>query len=248
MKRLAIAAVAVLLVLRVAAADEAVTAARALLASWHEDPGRIDRARALLEAAPPGPAVLVELARTCFLAGDFRATTEADRLAMYERGSQAARRAIAASPEDDAAHLWFALNTGRYAETRGMMKALGMLPTIREASETVLRLNPSNVDGLLLAGGILAHLPPLMGGDRARAETYFKRALELDPHKTGARMELAQLYLASRRWNDARQELERVVDEAAPTDRPRWTVREAPRARALLVQLAARDRPAPQSP
>jgi hypothetical protein len=34
-----------------AAAQDAVPAARALLAAWHQDPARIDQARALLEGA-----------------------------------------------------------------------------------------------------------------------------------------------------------------------------------------------------
>lgn len=248
MVRVGAALLAAVLLASPAAAEEPIVAARALLATWHQDAARIDRARAILEAAAAQqstPDTLVELARAWFLTGDIRATTEADKLAAYERGSEVGRRAIAAAPNNDQAHLWFALNTGRFAETRGAMKALGMLPTIREASDTVLRLNPSNVDGLLLAGGILANLPGLMGGDRAKAEVYFKRALEVDPHKTSARMELAQLYMASRRWAEARRELQRVVEEPAATDLPRWTAREVLRARTLLAQIAERDpRPA----
>jgi tetratricopeptide (TPR) repeat protein len=227
-----------------AAADEPLDSARALLATWHEDQTRIDRARTVLETAAshPPPEMLVELARVWFLTGDIRAGSDAEKLAAYERGAEVARRAIAAGPGNDQAHLWFALNTGRFAETRGMMKALGMLPTIREASDTVLRLNPSNVDGLILAGGIAAEVPVVMGGDRAKAETHFKRALELDPHKTGARIELAKLYIATKRWTDARRELQRVLDEPAASDLPRWTVREVPRARVLLAQVGERDR------
>jgi hypothetical protein len=80
-------------------------------------------------------------------------------------------------------------------------------------------------------------MPALLGGDRVKAEELFKRALELDPHRTGGRLELARLYLASRRWPEAQGELQRVVDEPAATDVPRWTVSERPRARALLAEL-----------
>jgi cytochrome c-type biogenesis protein CcmH/NrfG len=124
-----------------------------------------------------------------------------------------------------------------------------MLPSIREASDTALRLNPKNVDAIVLAGGILANVPRLMGGDRAKAEAHFKRALELDPHKTSARIELADLYMDTKRWAEARQELQRIVNETAPTDLPRWTVTEVPQARRLLVEIANREpRPAGQSP
>jgi tetratricopeptide (TPR) repeat protein len=232
-------------------AGDAVATARALLAAWHEDPSRIDRARAALEAAAaaqPRPEIFVELSRVWFLTGDFRVRTTAERSAAYGHGSDAARRAIAAAPRDDRAHLWLAINTGRAAEIRGPMRALALVATVREESETVLRLNPSNVEGLILAGGIAADMPAVMGGDRAKAEALFRRALEMDPHQTGARLELARLYLASRRWRDAERELIRVRDEPAPTDRPRWMASERPRAREFLAELQGQGRATPTAP
>ena len=59
-----------------AGVEDAVPAARAMLAAWHEEPARIDRARAMLEtaaAADAAPETLIELARVWFLTGDFRA-------------------------------------------------------------------------------------------------------------------------------------------------------------------------------
>src|SRR5262249_34218051 len=231
------------------AAEDTVSAARALLVAWHEEPARIDRARALLETAVAATRVstlLVELSRVWFLTGDFRGISEDDRVAAYERGVDTARRAIAASPRDEGAHLWLALNTGRIAELRGTVRAASLLPTLRSESQTVLTLNPSSVEGLLLAGSLAAELPGVLGGDAARAATLPTRALELDPHHTGGRLELARFYLASRRWRDAQRELQRVVNEPAPTDLPRWTVSERLRASRLLAELYARGRvPAP---
>lgn len=240
---------ALLLLATLATAQDPVESARALLAGWHEDRGRIDRARTILEtaaAARPVPETLVELSRAWFLTGDLRSRSDAEKLAAYEHGREAARRAIAVAPGNDMAHLWLALNTGRYAETRGFTAGLTMLSSIREASDTALRLNPRNVDALILAGGILANVPRLMGGDRVKAEAHFKRALELDPHKTSARIELAELYMDTKRWGEARRELQRIVDETAPTDLPRWTVSELPRARRILAEMG--ERPPGQSP
>jgi len=226
-------------------AEDAVETARALLTAWHEDPARIDRARTLLESvavAEPSPPTLVELSRVWFLTGDFRAHSTGERLAAYERGRQAAGRARDLA-QSEQAYLWYAINTGRVAELTGVMRAVRLVGSVRESSQVVLRINPSSVDGLVLAGGLAAELPGFMGGDREKAESYFARALELDPHKTGGRLELARLYMATRRWADARRELERILDDPAPSDLPRWTVAEAPRARALLAELGARGEP-----
>ena len=239
---------------RPATAQPPLEAARGLLAAWHDDPARIDRARVLLEAeaaADPSADTLVELSRAWFLTGDFRTRSEPDRLAAYEQGGRAARRAIAAAPRNERAHLLLAFNSGRSAQITGVMRALGMLGTIREESQTVLRLNPSSVDGLILAAGMAAELPAFMGGDRAKAETLFTRALDLDPHQTGGRLELARLYLGLRRWTDAARELQTVTEETAPTDRPRWAMSDLPRARTMLFELRERGRVpgiAPQSP
>jgi hypothetical protein len=165
-----------------AVADETLTAAHALLSAWHEDPARIDRARALLETAAATDATgdtLTELSHVWFLTGDFRARGEAERVTAYERGTEAAKRAIALAPRNDRAHLWLAINSGRIAEIKGVGRALALVGTIREESETVLKINPANVEGLVLAGGLAAQMPVFMGGDRGKAETLFKRALEM---------------------------------------------------------------------
>jgi tetratricopeptide (TPR) repeat protein len=228
-----------------ATGQPALDTARSLLVGWHDDPTRIDRARGLLEAEAvvnPTAETLIELSGAWFLTGDFRARSESDRRAAYEQGSRAARRAIALAPQHERAHLLLAFNNGRTAEIAGVTKALGLVSTIREESTTVLRLNPSSVEGLILAGGLAAGLPTLMGGDRAKAEAFLLRALELDPHQTGGRLELARLYASQRRWSEAARELQAVMDDQAPTDLPRWTMSDLPRARAMLAELREHGR------
>ena len=226
-------------------ADDAGLEARALLSAWHEEPARIDRARALLNTAAvanPQPGTLVELSRAWFLTGEFRGGTDAERIAAYERGADWARRAIETAPGSDRAHFLLAINTGRLAEMRGAMRALPLVSKIREESDTVLRLNPASVDGLILAASLASEMPAFMGGDRTKAETLLRRALSLDPHQSSARLELARLYIGAKRWSDAERELQGVVEEREPTDRPRWTFLERPRALALLDEVRERGR------
>ena len=221
-------------------AQSPVDAARALFADYHEDLQRLDRARDLLEAAAertPTAEVLTALARAWFLLGEFQGRNDRERLAAYERGRDAGRRAIAGAPRSEEAHVWYALNSARWAGTRGIMRAVAVLPTLREEAATILSLNPASVEGHTLAGGLAAELPAMLGGDRSRAEEHFRKALEADPRRTGTRVELARLYIATRRYADAERELRRVVQEPAPSDRPYWTLSDRPRARELLAAL-----------
>jgi tetratricopeptide (TPR) repeat protein len=233
-----------------AIAQSPVDAARPLFARYHEDLQELERARDLLQAAAEREAtaeVLSALARAWFLLGEFQARTDRDKLAAYQQGREAGRRAVAAAPRSEQAHVWYALNSARWAGTRGIMRAVSLLPTLREEAATILSLNPASVEGHTLAGGLAAELPAMLGGDRARAEGHFQQALEADPRRTGTRVELARLYIATRRYTAAQRELERVVAEAAPSDLPYWALSDRPRARALLVSISDRLE-VPQSP
>ena len=221
-------------------------AARALLRNYQDDPARIDQARDLLEAAlardgTADAATLVTLSRAWFLFAENRTRAEDARLAAYERGRAAAEQAIARAPGSADAHLWYAINLGSWAQVKGLVRSVLTLKTIRQEVDTVLRLDPNNIDGHIMAGSLFRELPVLMGGDPAQAERHFKRAQTLDPHLTGVRIELALLYTDTGRIAEARRALQSVLDEPAPTDRPRWLLKEAPRARAMLESL--RDKP-----
>jgi predicted Zn-dependent protease len=194
----------------------------------------------------PSADVLSTLSRAWFLVGQFHARSDREKLAAYDRGREIGRRAIAAAPRSEQAHVWYALNTAQWAGTRGIMRAVPLLSALREEAATILTINPASVEGNTLAGGLAAELPAMLGGDRSRAETHFRRALEADPRRTGPRVELARLYITQRRYAEAERELERVVEEPAPSDLPFWTLSDLPRARAMLAGLPPSR--APESP
>jgi tetratricopeptide (TPR) repeat protein len=240
------AALALLALATSATAQPPLETARTAFARYHEDLSQLEVARDALQSATerePGAETLSALARAWFLLGEFRARSERERLADYERGREAGRRAVAAAPRSEQAHVWYALNTARLAGTRGIMRAASLLSTIREEAATILALNPGSVEGNTLAGGLAAELPAMLGGDRSRAEGYFKRALESDPRRTGPRVELARLYIATRRYTDAQRELQHVLDETAPSDLPYWTLADVPNARTLLASIAPQTQP-----
>ena len=214
--------------------------ARALVARYHEDPTAIDRARDLLEAALARDRqvdTMVALSYVHFLYGDVRATTTEEKLAAYERGREIGQRAVELAPRNPEAHVWYGINAGRWGLTKGVMRSLFLLPTAREQVDATLALDPRNLRALALSGNVFLEVPALFGGDRDRAEQQFRRALEIDPHFTVARVDLARVLIAKSQFADARRELQRVIDERAPNSIADWTVKDLPRARQLLESI-----------
>lgn len=217
--------------------------ARGLLARYHEDVTRLDRARDLLEDAlrrERTPETLTLLAEVCFQWGDVRARTSDEKLAAYDRGREVGRRAVELAPRSEEAHVWYLINTGRWGQSHGVVRSLFLLPTIREELETIFALNPRSLRGHLFAGNLFLEVPVLLGGDRAKAADHFKRGLQIDPRLTALRLGLARLYIHTGRPELARPEIQRLLDERAPTDLADWTIKERPRARQLLESLPGR--------
>ncbi|HME96581.1 MAG TPA: tetratricopeptide repeat protein [Methylomirabilota bacterium] len=220
--------------------------ARAMLKSYQEDPARIDRARDLLETAVAQGAgndvpTLLALTRAWFLYAEQRAKSEPETIAAYERARDVAKRATELAPKDPEAHLWYAITLGSWSQAKGLLHSAIALRNLRKEVEVVLQLDPNNIEAHVMAGSIDRELPVLLGGDRRASEAHFKTAQRLDPRLTGVRVELARLYINMGRYAEAREQLQSVLDEKAPTDRPRWTLKEVPQARQLLESIRGQN-------
>ncbi len=214
-----------------------------ILNTFHEDRARLDRARDLLEsevARTPTLEALLLLSWVHLAWADYRANTTDAKLASYERGRDIAKRAIELAPRSPEAHLWYAANLGRWAVTKGKLRAAFLLSTLKEEIHTILELDPNHVPGLALAGSFYLETPGVFGGDVPRAEGYLRRALELDPHFTRARVELARCLIERGRYDEARAELKRIIDEREPSYRADWVVRHRPTAERLLGEIRAK--------
>ena len=223
-----------------AAAQTPADSARALIARYHEDPANIDKARDLLEAALAKDRqvdTLVMLSYAYFMIGDIRAKTDEEKLAAYDKGRELGQRAVELAPRNPEAHVWYGINTGRWGQTKGIMRSLFLLPTVRQEADATLALDPKNLRALALQGNVFFEVPRIAGGDREKAEATFRRAIEIDPHFTNARIDLARVHIANGKYADARRELQAVLDEKSPQNIADWTVRDAPRARQLLESI-----------
>jgi tetratricopeptide (TPR) repeat protein len=207
---------------------------------YHERLSRIDTIREELERATDGDGDvddLIALAQVCFIWGDVRATTSAQKLAAYDEGRAAARRAVELDPRNAAAHFWYGTNTARWGQTKGVVRSLFLLPTVQEEIQTVLNIDPKFTPVYALAGNVLYEVPPLLGGDLRKAEEMFRTGLEQDPKLTGMRVGLAKTLIKQGRIAEARKELEAVLDEKNPRNMGDWVMKDTKAARALLESL-----------
>ena len=245
MRRLVFAAALLLAAATGAAAQSPLVAELEVVATrYHENPRRLDALRDGLERAvqrDPDAADLVALARVSFIWGDIRAATAEQRLEAYDRGRQAAGRAIEQAPRNAAARFWFATNTARWGQTKGVLRSLFLLPTVQEEIRTILELDPTFTAVYALAGNVFYEVPGLLGGDLGKAEAMFRKGLEQDPKFTGLRVGLGKTLIKRGRIAEARYQLQAVLDERAPTNLADWTLKDSPEAKALLNGIRGRS-------
>lgn len=214
--------------------------ARHLYVRYHEDLSRLDRARDLLEKALKEDSrveLMLSLAQVYFTWGDVRSGDRDEKLRAYERGRELAKRAVELAPRNPNAHLWYAIHTGRVGQTRGLLRSLFLVPTIKEELEIIFSLDPNLPGAHDLAGNVALELPRLLGGDLDEAEKHFREGLKIDPHFTVLRVDLARLLIKKGKHAEARKELQRVLNEKAPRSPADWAVKDSKRAREILQSI-----------
>jgi tetratricopeptide (TPR) repeat protein len=211
---------------------------------YHEDPSRLDRIREGLEQAilsDSHVANYVALAQVSFIWGDIRARTQEEKLDAYDRGRQAAQRAVELEPKNATARFWFATNTARWGQTKGIVRSLFLLPTVQREIETILELDPKLTAVYSLAGNVYYEVPALLGGDLEKAEAMFRKGLGQDPKFTGFRVGLAKVLIKKGRYAEARREIQAVLDEKEPRNLADWTLKDSKEARALLESIRGKS-------
>ena len=204
---------------------------------YHERLMRIDTIREELEQATKNDGdveTLLALAQVCFIWGDVRATTGAQKLAAYEQGRQAAKRAMELEPKNPTAHFWYATNTARYGQTKGVVQSLFLLSAVQEEIRIVFDLDPKFTPAFALAGNVLYEVPRFLGGDVNKAEEMFRKGLQHDSKFTGMRIGLAKTLIKQGRAHEARRELQAVLEEKEPRNLAEWVMKDVRQARQLL--------------
>jgi tetratricopeptide (TPR) repeat protein len=147
---------------------------------------------------------------------------ESERKAFLEAGIAAARSAAALEPNRPEGHMWLAANMGALAESFGLRQGLKYRGAIKDELLTVLRIDPAFQQGSAdrALGRWYFKVPSLFGGSNKKSEEHLRRALTYNTNSTITHFFLAETLLDEGKKDEARAELQKVLD--APLD-PLWT-------------------------
>jgi tetratricopeptide (TPR) repeat protein len=146
---------------------------------------------------------------------------ESERRGFLENGIDAGRKAAALQPNRPEGHFWVAANMGALAESFGLRQGLKYRKSIKDEIETVLRLDPQFMEGSAdrALGRWYFKVPSLFGGSHKEAEAHLRASLSYNPNSTASHFFLAEVLLDDGRKDDARGELQKIIE--APID-PEW--------------------------
>ena len=143
-----------------------------------------------------------------------------ERRGFLERGIDAGRKAAVLQPNRPEGYFWLAANMGALAESFGVSQGLKYRKPVKEALESVLRLNPSFLEGSAdrALGRWYFKVPRLFGGSRRLAESHLRKSLTYNPDSTASNFFLAELLLDAGRTEEARAALQKVIDAPLNVD------------------------------
>ena len=133
------------------------------------------------------------------------------KTALYSHALHLAEQAVALDDNSADAHYATFISRGRLVVLQGLGANPMRAATLGSSLERALELNPNHIGALVARGSLQRELPRWLGGDLQRAESDFKRALELDPDCVDARLGLIHTYVKADRLDDA----ERLLGDAS---------------------------------
>lgn len=143
---------------------------------------------------------------------------KSDKLRYYSAARNNCTDAVADPKASADAHFWLGVALGRWAETKGMMKALFAIKTIKKEMAETLKLDPNHGGAHNVLAEILWQVPGIAGGDKKKALAEFETALRLSPRYTANHQPLAEAYLHFGRKEDAIKVLKQVEATKDPAD------------------------------
>ncbi|MGQ0767336.1 MAG: tetratricopeptide repeat protein [Gemmatimonadota bacterium] len=177
---------------------------------------------------PENATALGNASRSAVDAGE-QLTERGAMVALFRKGEQYARRAVAADPGNAENHFHLARALGKTALSVGVRERVKYAVEIRSTAMEALARDSLHPGALHVMGVWNAEIMRLNGVERffARnflggkvfgqanwkdAVSYMERAVEVDPDRLTHRLDLAQIYVSIGEKAKAREQFQRVID------------------------------------
>lgn len=144
-----------------------------------------------------------------------------DKKTIFSQGMYYAEKAVNLQPERPDGHYWHGVNSGKYGEVKGVMKSLSLVKPIKKSMFKIIEVDRGYEDGGAdrVLGRVFFKVPGIAGGSKDKSLEHLEKSKELGPEDPITRLYLAETYLAKKRVDDARAELDYILN--MPDD-PRW--------------------------
>jgi predicted Zn-dependent protease len=186
------------------------------LYAQREDLGQARQAIALLKQARSADLGNYEaawkLSKFNYYLGDFTKGGD-ERERAFRDGIEAGKAAIKLQPEKPEGHFWLGANYGGKAQA-STLTGFSAVKDMRQEMETVLRLDEGFESGsaYMALGQLYLEAPGMLGGDSHKAVEVLEKGLRYGSNSSPYRLQLAKAYLAVKRKDDARKQLNALLD------------------------------------
>lgn len=203
-------------------------------------------------ASPPQPAkqeglspkqrgsAYAKLAEVYFWLGEY-SESSADKDHYFGQGVEAGKKAVELVPDSVAANLWYGANMGSHGVVRGIMSSLFYLGPIEKHGKRAMEIDESYFYGapLRLMGRFYHQAPgfPIGPGDSNKGIEILEKAVQVGPDFLYNHVYLAEVYMAKRRKDEARELLEDVLNRPVPEKYPKHHEMVTNEAQKLLEKL-----------
>lgn len=182
-----------------------------------EDTAKVREGQTLLRearaVAPDNYDAAWRMARISYVLGDNDSLGKDEREAAFREGQTAGEAAAAIMPAKPEGHFWLGANLGGYAQLKGPLSGIAAAKRLRQEMETVLKIDDTYQGGsaYMALGQLDTELPSMLGGDSQRAVTTLEKGLRVGDQNSLLRLALARAYLATNRKDDARKQLNFIL-------------------------------------
>ncbi|MBD0324846.1 MAG: tetratricopeptide repeat protein [Pyrinomonadaceae bacterium] len=132
-----------------------------------------------------------------------------ERDKAFRDGAEAGQRAVELQKDKPDGHFWLGANYGGSAEHSTLAGLTGVDDIVGEM-ETVLRLDEGYQSGsaYMALGQVYLKAPRMLGGDQQKAVAMLEKGLRFGENNAFLRLRLAEAYVAVKRYDDARKQLD----------------------------------------